>query len=216
MPEGARGLELLVDVELDLAAGENCVVRCSLTEGNDDPTKAKTVSALLADPDGAPFQSWKAGVIEFARLLPQVSHREAAPSDRDPIPFPFSNTYNAPGAISFTRMSSITATIGSLSRICSTMRRGVALTTRGRTWFRPLNTLTFCCGSCLRNTRSIWQAAISPAWTMKPSIACPTKRGSMSSDSARNTQRRMPNWQAAEPRHLNEGMTLPAEPGAGR
>src|SRR5437773_645412 len=95
VPEGARGLEVSVEVELDLAHGEDCVVRCSIIEG-DDPAKTKTISALLADPAGKPFHAWKAGVIEFARLLPQVSHREAAPSDRDPIPFPFENTYNTP------------------------------------------------------------------------------------------------------------------------
>ena len=35
-------------------------------------------------------------VEEFARLVPEVSHREPAPSDRDPIPAPFDNTYNKP------------------------------------------------------------------------------------------------------------------------
>ena len=45
-----------------------------------------------AEPDA--FQAWIAGAIEFARQLPQVSHREPAPSDRDPIPQPFDNTYN--------------------------------------------------------------------------------------------------------------------------
>jgi hypothetical protein len=95
VPEGARGVDLLVDTELDLEHGENCVVRCSLIEG-DDPKMLRVNSALLADPDGKPFQAWKTGVIEFARLLPQVSHREPAPSDRDPIPFPFTNTYNTP------------------------------------------------------------------------------------------------------------------------
>jgi Protein of unknown function (DUF1592)/Protein of unknown function (DUF1588)/Protein of unknown function (DUF1587)/Protein of unknown function (DUF1585)/Protein of unknown function (DUF1595)/Cytochrome C oxidase, cbb3-type, subunit III len=94
VPEGARGLEVLVEAKLDLAHGEDCVVRCTVSEGADE--KVKNVSALLADPAGAPFETWKTGVIEFARLLPQVSHREPAPSDRDPIPPPFDNTYNMP------------------------------------------------------------------------------------------------------------------------
>jgi hypothetical protein len=34
--------------------------------------------------------------LDFARVLPQVSHREPAPSDRDPIPAPFDNSYNNP------------------------------------------------------------------------------------------------------------------------
>jgi hypothetical protein len=95
VPEGARGVDLVVETELDLEHGENCVVRCSLIEG-DDPKMLRINSALLADPAGEPFLAWKTGVIEFARLLPQVSHREPAPSDRDPIPFPFLNTYNMP------------------------------------------------------------------------------------------------------------------------
>jgi hypothetical protein len=95
VPEGARGLEVLVDVEMDLDHGEDCVVRCSISEGT-DTAMIKTVSALLANAEGAPFKAWQAGVQEFARLLPQVSHREPAPSDRDPIPFPFDNAYNEP------------------------------------------------------------------------------------------------------------------------
>jgi hypothetical protein len=95
VPEGARGLEITAEVELDLAHGEDCVIRCSIIEGL-EADMIKTNSALLANPAGKPFEAWKGGVIEFARLLPQVSHREAAPSDRDPIPFPFENTYNTP------------------------------------------------------------------------------------------------------------------------
>ena len=39
---------------------------------------------------------WRNDVAEFARLLPEVSHREPAPSDRDPIPAPYDNAYNKP------------------------------------------------------------------------------------------------------------------------
>lgn len=95
VPEDARGLEVLVDVELDLAHGEDCVVRASVSEGA-DAEKTKSVSTLLANPQGTPFARWRDGVVDFARLLPQVSHREPAPSDRDPIPAPFDNTYNMP------------------------------------------------------------------------------------------------------------------------
>jgi hypothetical protein len=95
VPEGARGLEVTVDVSLDLEYGEDCVVRCTVAEG-DEERKIKNVSALLANPAGLPFNSWRTGVVEFARQLPQVSHREPAPSDRDPIPEPFDNTYNMP------------------------------------------------------------------------------------------------------------------------
>ncbi len=53
-------------------------------------------STLLADPKGPHIESWMAGVDEFARWLPEVSQREPAPSDRDPIPPLVDNTYNKP------------------------------------------------------------------------------------------------------------------------
>src|SRR5262249_15784126 len=56
----------------------------------------KETSTLLADPASERVAAWLADVAEFARLLPEVSHREPAPSDRDPIPAPFENTYNTP------------------------------------------------------------------------------------------------------------------------
>ena len=97
VPEGTKGLELLVKAELDVEHGEDCVVRCTITDGSTGRrTAADTgaVSTLLADPGGAAFASWKQGVLEFALDLPDVSHREPAPSDRDPIPAPYDNTYN--------------------------------------------------------------------------------------------------------------------------
>ena len=51
---------------------------------------------LLADPANKLVDEWRHDVAEFARLLPEVSHREPAPSDRDPIPAPYDNTYNKP------------------------------------------------------------------------------------------------------------------------
>jgi hypothetical protein len=94
VPRGAREAEFLVDVKLDLEQGEDGVVRCIISDGQSAATEG-AAATLLANPDGAAFQSWKAGVLDFARLLPEVSHREPAPSDRDPIPAPFDNTYNA-------------------------------------------------------------------------------------------------------------------------
>src|SRR5690606_27869875 len=35
-------------------------------------------------------------VLDFGEVLPQISHREATPSDRDPIPPPYNNDYNQP------------------------------------------------------------------------------------------------------------------------
>jgi len=95
VPENASRAELLVDAHLDVEHGGDCVVRCTLSE-TQRASNRRAVSALIADPDGAAFAAWKAGVLDFAKNLPEVSHREPAPSDRDPIPPPFDNTYNNP------------------------------------------------------------------------------------------------------------------------
>jgi uncharacterized protein DUF1592/uncharacterized protein DUF1588/uncharacterized protein DUF1585/uncharacterized protein DUF1587/uncharacterized protein DUF1595 len=99
VPTGAVSAQLTVDVELDRARAADSIVRCRLW---DPSTVGKTVaavgaaSALLAHPDSPAVSAWQTGVAEFARLLPEVSHREPAPSDRDPIPPPYDNTYNLP------------------------------------------------------------------------------------------------------------------------
>jgi hypothetical protein len=95
VPPGARWAELFIDVQLDLERGRDGVVRCTVSE-DEEASQGKSVSAILADPAGAAVKAWRTGVLEFARRLPQISHREPAPSDRDPIPPPFDNSYNVP------------------------------------------------------------------------------------------------------------------------
>jgi hypothetical protein len=99
VPTGAISAEVLVDVELDLEHGADALVRCALSskviEGQGQTAAASgVVSALLANPNSPQLNTWKAGAVELARKLPQVSHREAAPADRDPIPAPYDNSYN--------------------------------------------------------------------------------------------------------------------------
>jgi len=95
IPDRARSALLTVRAELDVENGDDAVVRCTIAQ-EEETDQGKQVSALLANPGSAAFQKWKAGVLDFARLLPQVSHREPAPLDRDPIPAPFDNSYNNP------------------------------------------------------------------------------------------------------------------------
>lgn len=95
IPPGARSARLLVTAELDIATGEDCIVRCQIAQ-LEETDQGKSVAGLLANPDNATFAAWRDGVLEFARLLPQVSHQEPAPSDRDPIPPPLDNSYNNP------------------------------------------------------------------------------------------------------------------------
>jgi len=95
VPADATSARLTVDAELDLVHGEDCIVRCVISQ-DEDTDQGRQVSALLANPDAPAYEAWRAGVLDFARTLPQVSHGEPAPSDRDPIPPPFDNTYNNP------------------------------------------------------------------------------------------------------------------------
>ena len=99
IPEGMISAQLVVDVGLDPKPGGPGIVRCRIADGEVEGETAAEVgdtSTLLADPADPHVAAWRAGVEEFARLLPEVSHREPAPSDRDPIPAPFDNAYNKP------------------------------------------------------------------------------------------------------------------------
>lgn len=97
IPKNMLSAQFAVDVELDVAHGSREIVRCRIADGEVPGETAAEVgasSALLADASTSEFSQWLEGVAEFARVLPEVSHREPAPSDRDPIPAPFDNAYN--------------------------------------------------------------------------------------------------------------------------
>ncbi len=99
VPAESQGAFLTVEVKLDIENGDDCLVRCIVSDGIvEGETAASTgaSSALLANPNGPLVETWKSGVSELARMLPQVSQREPTPSDRDPIPAPFDNSYNNP------------------------------------------------------------------------------------------------------------------------
>ena len=93
IPEGSRSGRLLVTAALDVEHGDDCIVRCTIAQ-LEETDQGKSVSGLLGSPDSPAFAEWKSGVLEFARLLPQMSQREPAPSDRDPVPAPVDGTYN--------------------------------------------------------------------------------------------------------------------------
>ena len=78
---------------LDVEHGDDCIVRCTIAQ-LEETDQGKSVSGLLGNPASPAFNEWKSGVLEFARLLPQMSQREPAPSDRDPVPAPVDGTYN--------------------------------------------------------------------------------------------------------------------------
>jgi hypothetical protein len=98
-PEGTVSAQLVVDVELDTTRGASNIVRCRISDGKvpgETAAEIGATSTLLGDPASERVAEWQADVALFARLLPEVSHREPAPSDRDPIPAPFDNAYNKP------------------------------------------------------------------------------------------------------------------------
>jgi len=93
------GVQFLVEVVLDTEHGDDALVRIEMTDGDgrgDNIAATGNASVLLADPESPQLETWKTGLFEFAQSLPQVSHREATPSDRDRIPLPFDNAYNKP------------------------------------------------------------------------------------------------------------------------
>jgi hypothetical protein len=94
VPEGAGAFGLTVEAELAGGPAGN-VVRLLISESEEE-SKGRPTWALLANPDSEGYRSWKSDVLEYAASFPQTSHGEPTPSDRDPIPAPFDNTYNQP------------------------------------------------------------------------------------------------------------------------
>src|SRR5262245_37765582 len=94
MPEGRFTLNLQIDVEL--GADRNQVVRIVISDRADGGTRGQPTRALIGDMTSAGYKAFRAGVMEFATLLPPNSHGEPTPADKDPVPDPFDNTYNVP------------------------------------------------------------------------------------------------------------------------
>ncbi|MCA9212172.1 MAG: DUF1592 domain-containing protein [Planctomycetales bacterium] len=98
VPKNAIAALLVVEADLQANGTSDDIVRCTVKDGfSEGDTAADTgeVSAILGRGKGDAFEAWKQGVVEFAQALPDVSQREPAPSDRDPIPWPFDGTYNS-------------------------------------------------------------------------------------------------------------------------
>jgi len=94
MPEGQYSLNLQVDAEL--GANRDQVVRIVISDRADGMTRGQPTRALVGDMTSAGYKAFRAGVMEFAALLPPNSHGEPTPADKDPVPDPFDNTYNVP------------------------------------------------------------------------------------------------------------------------
>ena len=97
LPEQCNLGELRIDAKLDTLLGRDSVVRCVIEDVTEEQnSRSRQYSSLLRDANSREMELWEQGLTEFARTFPQISHREPAPSDRDPIPAPYDNTYNLP------------------------------------------------------------------------------------------------------------------------
>ena len=100
IPRGATAVNLSVEAVLQTeAAQQPAIVRCTIVDGSSEGSTVADsgeTSAILGAAEGPLFDEWKASVLQFARWFPDVSHSEPAPSDRDPIPAPYDNSYNNP------------------------------------------------------------------------------------------------------------------------
>jgi hypothetical protein len=86
--------ELQVDAEL--GPDRNAVVRIVLSDRAESSSRDAQMRAVLGDAASAGYKTFRAGMAEYAALLPPNSHGEANPADKDPVPAPFDNTYNSP------------------------------------------------------------------------------------------------------------------------
>lgn len=94
IPEGSYGADMQVEAKVAGDPGDG-VIRCVVSDA-EEVSKGRPVWALLGDPKNSGYLAWKKNVLDFSARLPQNSQGEAAPSDKDPIPLPYDNTYNKP------------------------------------------------------------------------------------------------------------------------
>jgi mono/diheme cytochrome c family protein len=99
-PDGQGSFQLQVEAEIGPGEDNDAVIRCTISD-RPELNKGRPFSVLVARTDSPSYQEWKRNVLAFAADLPLNSHSEANPSDKDPIPAPFDNTYNQPERDSF-------------------------------------------------------------------------------------------------------------------
>ena len=85
-----------LQVDAELGGNRDQVVRIVISDRADGMTRGQPTRALIGDMNSAGYKAFRAGVMEFAALLPPNSHGEPTPADKDPVPDPFDNTYNVP------------------------------------------------------------------------------------------------------------------------
>jgi hypothetical protein len=99
LPAGLRGARITATLNLDPERSYDQIVRCRVFYGlgpGDTAASTGETSVLLGDRAHPAVAETCTEIAKFAEWLPSVSQREPAPSDRDPIPFPFNGEYNQP------------------------------------------------------------------------------------------------------------------------
>jgi phosphoserine phosphatase len=94
VPADTRFLAVTMEVELDKERSGDAITRVLVSETAEGSGRPAWV--LLGDDSTESFRDWKKDVLAYAGSFPQTSHGEPTPSDRDPIPAPWDNTYDEP------------------------------------------------------------------------------------------------------------------------
>ena len=94
LPKDARFVAVQMEVELDKERSGDSITRVLVSENEEGTGRPAWV--LLGDSSTDAFAAWKEDVLAYAASFPQTSHGEPTPSDRDPIPAPWDNTYDEP------------------------------------------------------------------------------------------------------------------------
>jgi hypothetical protein len=96
MPAAAAGTAATFEADAELGADRNGVVRLMISDRAEGSSRDAAQRVIIGDPTSAGYRTFRAGMAEYASLLPPNSHGEANPADKDPVPAPFDNTYNSP------------------------------------------------------------------------------------------------------------------------
>ncbi len=94
LPAGFTAFDFQADA--GVGADRDQVFRVIVTDREDGSSRGIPVRAILGDPKSDGYQTFKAGVLQLADILPPNSNGEPTPADKDPPPEPFDPTYNTP------------------------------------------------------------------------------------------------------------------------
>jgi len=95
-PSGTASVAVELEASIVPGSAGDAVLRVTVADREDLSKGRPPAYAIMANPESKGYLHWKANVLQFAANLPQTSHGEPTPADRDPIPAPWNNDYNQP------------------------------------------------------------------------------------------------------------------------